>query len=115
MEERHAQILKFHRAKFVQSVEVERLYGMLQPSVLSQADVVEIEQQPTPQAKMQKMLDVLPGRGSQAFQMLCLTLETTYPHLLTVMFLGSDSVSVSAKPVHNIGKIENTKCSQIYT
>ena len=99
MEERHAQILKFHRAKFVQSIGVERLYPMLQPSVLSQSDVADIEQQPTPQAKVQKLLDLLPSRGSQAFQMLCLALETTYPHLLTVMFLGSDSV-----PVSGVGK-----------
>ncbi|XP_022100420.1 disks large homolog 5-like isoform X2 [Acanthaster planci] len=110
MEEKHAQILKFHRAKFVQSVEVERLYPMLQPSVLSQADVGEIEQQPSPQAKVQKLLDILPGRGSQAFQMLCLALETTYPHLLTVMFLGSDSVSVSA-----VGKGSSQSTVSSYT
>ncbi|CAG0884142.1 unnamed protein product [Darwinula stevensoni] len=39
---------------------------------------------------VERLLDILPNRGCQAFQTLCLALETTYPHLVTVMFLGTN-------------------------
>ncbi|XP_006811582.2 disks large homolog 5-like, partial [Saccoglossus kowalevskii] len=91
MENKHNELLMCHRAKFVQSVEVERLYPILQNSgVLSAQDTEEIARITTSHGKVEKLLDILPSKGNQAFKSLCLALETTYPHLLTVMFLGSN-------------------------
>ena len=89
MEERHIYLLKQHRNKFMQSVsKVELLYPMLH-RFLSPGDIHEIERASEQPDKVAKLLDILPIRGSQVFSTLCVALETTYPHLLTVMFLGN--------------------------
>ena len=86
MEEKHTQILELHRAKFVKAVDVERLYPILQGAdVLGSNDMAEINQLSTRESKVETLLDLLPSKGSQAFQTLCVALEPTYPHLLTAM------------------------------
>lgn len=79
----------------MQSVDVERLYPILKssdtdstPGALDENDIEDIEQLHSQEDKVDKLLEILPTKGPQAFQALCLALETTYPHLLTVMFLG---------------------------
>ncbi|XP_071829288.1 disks large homolog 5-like isoform X3 [Apostichopus japonicus] len=92
MEERHSNLLRQYRPKFVQSVEVDRLYPMLvNTKVLSHTETNMLEMLPSPQDRVECLLDMLPNKGSMAFESLCLALETTYPHLLTIMFLGSST------------------------
>lgn len=93
MEEQHSNLLRQYRSKFVQSVEVDRLYPMLvKTKVLSVAETSIIDQLPSQQERVGRLLDILPTKGRLAFESFCLALETTYPHLLTVMFLGSTSI-----------------------
>ncbi|XP_055954932.1 disks large homolog 5 [Patella vulgata] len=91
METRYRELLELHRTKFVQLVEVERLYPILHGGSdgLSPTDIAEINKHSSREDKVEKLLSMLPSKGNLAFQSLCLALETTYPHLLTVMFLGS--------------------------
>lgn len=89
MDEKHKELLKFHRTRFLQCVDIDRLIPLLQTNgVLSNDDVTDLRKYSSSGAKAEKLLDLLPSKGSQAFQAFCLALETTYPHLLTVMFLG---------------------------
>ena len=89
MEEKHKELLELHRQKF-HAVDVERLYPILQGAdVLTTEEVNEVNSQNSKIAKVEKFLDILPRKGNLAFESLCLALETCYPHLLTVMFLGS--------------------------
>lgn len=92
MDNWHADLLLQYRSKFVQSMEVERLYPMLvKTKTLSDSETDMLDMLPTEQDKVGRLLDMLPKKGRRAFQSFCLALETTYPHLLTVMFLGSTS------------------------
>lgn len=89
MDEKHKELLKFHRTRFLQCVDIDRLIPLLQTNgVLSNDDVTDLRKYSSSGAKAEKLLDLLPSKGSQAFQAFCLALENTYPHLLTVMFLG---------------------------
>jgi hypothetical protein len=86
MDDKHKELLDIHRPKFVQAVDVERLYPILQGTeILNTEDIAVIEQQQNRCAKVEKLLEILPKKGTQAFQTLCLALETTYPHLLTII------------------------------
>nr|XP_042896904.1 disks large homolog 5 isoform X2 [Parasteatoda tepidariorum] len=91
MDEEHKELLKFHRTRFLQCVDIDRLIPLLQTNgVLTNDDVTDLKKYNNSGAKAEKLLDLLPSKGSQAFQAFCLALETTYPHLLTVMFLGGN-------------------------
>ncbi|KFM61603.1 hypothetical protein X975_08598, partial [Stegodyphus mimosarum] len=91
MDEEHKELLKFHRTRFLQCVDIDRLIPLLQSNgVLSNDDVTDLRKYSSSGAKAEKLLDLLPSKGSQAFQAFCLALETTYPHLLTVMFLSGN-------------------------
>ena len=92
MESKHKALIEKHRPEFVQSVDPERLVAALRPSeVLTSADVCAISATESggPAAKVAKLLDLLTAKGPRAFEALCVALETTHPHLLTVMFLGA--------------------------
>lgn len=107
MEERHSNLLRQYRPKFVQSVEVDRLYPMLvNTKVLSHTETNMLEMLPSPQDRVECLLDMLPNKGSMAFESLCLALETTYPHLLTIMFLGSSSTLQMAHEGENALKFD---------
>ncbi|XP_054712748.1 LOW QUALITY PROTEIN: disks large homolog 5-like [Uloborus diversus] len=91
MDEKHKELLKFHRTRFLQCVDIDRLIPHLQSNgVLSNDDVTDLRKYTSSGAKAEKLLDLLPSKGSQAFQAFCLALENTYPHLLTVMFLSGN-------------------------
>ena len=60
--------------------------------ILSQADVFEIDCQLSATTRVEKLLDILLTKGGGSFQALCVTLETTYPSLLTAMFLGNTNI-----------------------
>lgn len=96
MDDKHKNLIGLHRSKFVQCVDVKRLMPFLQGNeVLSETDVDAIIRQPSRGCKVEKLLDILQNKGNQAFQTLCLALETTYPHLVTVMFLGVNNRAIS--------------------
>ncbi|XP_014776830.2 disks large homolog 5 [Octopus bimaculoides] len=91
MDEKHKELLELHRSKFVRAIDVDRIYSILKSAdVLSDDDISTINSQTSKTAKVEKLLDILPSKGMLAFQNLCHALETTYPHLLTLMFLGGN-------------------------
>ena len=105
MEPKHKELLKVHRNKFIETIDVERIFPFLQESeVLTQLDISQISTEVTPTARVEKLLDLLlvKDKGTQAFQKLCVALETTYPHLLTIMFLGGNQ-KVTGKFVVYVG------------
>lgn len=91
MDEKHKELLELHRSKFARAIDVDRIYSILKSAdVLSDDDISTINGQTSKTAKVEKLLDILPSKGMLAFQNLCHALETTYPHLLTLMFLGAN-------------------------
>lgn len=94
MDERLKELLHVYRNKFAQ-IDVERIIPFLRDTgLLSPEDVDAIRRHP-PAQRIHTLLDILPAKGSQAFQTLCLALETTYPHLLTIMLIGASQRSPS--------------------
>ncbi|XP_022255283.1 disks large homolog 5-like isoform X3 [Limulus polyphemus] len=90
MNEQYRELIGELRPKFVRCVDTDCLIPCLKANgTLSFDDVNDVCNQESTTAKAEKLLDILQNKGSQAFQSLCVALETTYPHLLTVMFLGS--------------------------
>ncbi|XP_037785444.1 uncharacterized protein LOC119581152 [Penaeus monodon] len=95
MDERLKELLHVYRNKFAQ-IDVERIIPFLRDTgLLSPEDVDAIRRHPSPAQRIHTLLDILPAKGSQAFQTLCLALETTYPHLLTIMLIGASQRSPS--------------------
>ena len=89
MEEKYRELLAHHRVAFASSVEVERLYSVLQnENVLTVDDIEEIDKQPSGRDRADKLIDIIQLKENYGFKKLCKALENTYPHLLTVMFLG---------------------------
>lgn len=89
MDERLKELLHVFRNKFAQ-IDVERIIPFLRDTgVLCSEDVDAIRRHASPSQRILTLLDILPMKGSQAFQTLCLALETTYPHLLTIMLIGA--------------------------
>ncbi|XP_060084116.1 disks large homolog 5-like [Ylistrum balloti] len=96
MESKHKELLSLHRAKFLSAIEVEKLLPILQSkNVVYADDISEINKQPSRAGRAERLLDILPDKPNSAFHGLCLALETTYPHLLTAMFLGCNQRAVT--------------------
>ncbi|XP_072165005.1 disks large homolog 5-like [Diadema setosum] len=89
MDEKHVALLRRNRETFAKSVAVERLFPMLN-EIITLAETTEIKLLPSSEARVLRLLEILPGKGKNAFTYLCLALEKTYPHLLTVMCIGRD-------------------------
>ena len=99
MDESHKDLLKIHHDKFIASIEVDRLIPTLQGAgVLDSNDILLIKSATSRSVQAEKLLNILPEKTSYAFQNLCLALETTYPHLLTVMFLGNNHTDTVSTP-----------------
>ncbi|KAK3883688.1 hypothetical protein Pcinc_012008 [Petrolisthes cinctipes] len=93
MDERLKDLLHLYRNKFAQ-IDVERIIPFLRDTgLVSAEDVENVRRHPIPGQRIHTLLDILPAKGSQAFQTLCLALETTYPHLLTIMLIGASQRS----------------------
>ncbi|KAG8193583.1 hypothetical protein JTE90_000220 [Oedothorax gibbosus] len=91
MDENHKELLKFHRTRFLKCIDIDRLIPLLQTNgALTNDDVQDLKKYHNSEGKAEKLLDLLPSKGSKAFQAFCLALENTYPHLLTVMFLSGN-------------------------
>lgn len=99
MDERHVALLRRHRDTFVKSVDVELLFPLLNEIIFTR-EIAEMKQLPSSHARVEKLLDILPAKGRAAFTYLCLALEKTYPHLLTVMCIGRDR-ELTGKSVKN--------------
>lgn len=94
MDDKHKDFLILHRPKFVRIVDVDRLIPYLQnEKILNEKDIEELRRELTSSSKAEKLLDILPTKGSLAFHALCMALEATYPRLLSLMFFGKGSNS----------------------
>lgn len=97
MDVKYKELLNHHRAKFSAVVDIDRLLPILESAeTLEHSDVDEVNKLSANKDKVDKVLDVLMSKGNHAFQSLCYALESTYPHLLTVMFLGNSQRSGTA-------------------
>lgn len=91
MEERYKELLKIHHEKFATTIEVERLYPILQGAqVLTTDDILEINKHHRSDEKVGKLLEIIQQKPHCPFQNLCFALQSTYPQLLTTMFLGQN-------------------------
>lgn len=91
MEVTFKELLETHRSKFSAVVDADSLLPTLERAeTLTHTDVGEINKQTTNKDKIDKTLDILTTKDNFAFESLCYALEPTYPHLLTVMFLGKN-------------------------
>lgn len=98
MEVKYKELLETHRSKFSAVVDAGSLLPILERAeTLTQAEVDEINKQTTNKEKIDKTLDILTTKDNFAFKSLCYALEPTYPHLLTVMFLGNSQRMGSGK------------------
>ncbi|XP_060579959.1 disks large homolog 5-like isoform X2 [Ruditapes philippinarum] len=101
MEDKFKELLEAHRSKFSAVVDADGLLLILERAeTLTQIDVDEINKQTSNKDKIDKILDILTTKDNFAFKSLCYALEQTYPHLLTVMFLGnSQRIGSEPRPV----------------
>lgn len=97
MDMKYKELLDQHRTKFSAVVDVDRLLPILESAeTLTQTDVDEINKLNANKEKVDKVLDILMNKDNHAFKGLCYALESTYPHLLTVMFLGNSQRTATA-------------------
>ncbi|KAK3089838.1 hypothetical protein FSP39_006961 [Pinctada imbricata] len=89
MEEKHKELLDHLKTNFTNSFDVEKLVPVLRrENILTEVDVSEVENTLS-RDKAEKLIDIIKLKDKNAFEKLCKALENTFPHLLTVMFLGS--------------------------
>ena len=101
MDDVHKDLLLRHQQTFLETLDVQRLYPTLHGhKILTMEDVNAINQQQTPAARVERLLDVLPSKGPHAFQAFCKSLESNYPHLLTSMFFGGSVTNASGNFNH---------------
>ncbi|XP_052266355.1 disks large homolog 5-like isoform X3 [Dreissena polymorpha] len=97
MEAKYKELIELHRLKFSAVVDADRLLPILEiAETLSNAEVTEINKLTVNKERVDKILDILLNKDNLAFKGLCFALENTYPHLLTVMFLGNSQRTTSA-------------------
>ena len=78
MEKKHRELLRKNRLALVQDLEATQLSSYLfQEKCLSENDVETIRGQPTRRAQAEKLLDILPRRGPQSFDLFCRALANT--------------------------------------
>ena len=78
MDKKHRELLRKNRLALVQDLEAARLLNYLfQENCLSENNVENIKVQPTPRTKAEKLLDILPRKGPQAFDVFCRALANT--------------------------------------
>lgn len=116
MEERHKELLKIHHEKFLNTVEVERLYPFLQGAqVLVTDDILEINKHHRGDEKVGKLLEIIQQKPNFPFQNLCFALQSTYPQLLTAMFLGQNPRDLSTGGLIYQTKINRAICEPLKT
>jgi len=96
MEKKHRELLRKNRLALVQDLEAARLLNYLfQENCFSESDLESIKVQPTPRAKAEKLLDILPRRGPQAFDVFCRALASTdgQGHLVNLLKTNESSAS----------------------
>ncbi|GAB6028550.1 hypothetical protein CHUAL_002693 [Chamberlinius hualienensis] len=114
MDDKYKESLFLHRAKFVQFVDVDLLFPyLLAVGILSENEIDQLRNETNQNVKAEKFLDLLPSKGDLGFRSLCIALESTYPHLLTVMFLGvGNKISDSASVMSSNGSVTDSVVDQ---
>ena len=80
MEQKHRTILLHHWANIRENLEPKNIMPKL-VTVLKETDYDEIREQSTRQERCDKLLDILPRRGKNAFDVFVNALESEVPHL----------------------------------
>ena len=97
MDKKHRELLRKNRLKLVQDLDATQLLNYLfQENCLSESDVDNIKVQTTPRAKAEKLLDILPRRGPQSFDVFCRALANTdgQSHLVDLLKTSESTASV---------------------
>lgn len=78
MDKKHRDLLRRNRLTLVQDLEVSQLLNYLfQENCLSENDLETIKAEPTRRIQAEKLLDILPRRGPQSFDVFCRALANT--------------------------------------
>jgi len=105
MEVKYKELIELHRHKFSAVVDADRVLPILESAeTLTPSEVLEINQLGSHKEKVNKVLDLLLHKDNLAFKGLCHALESTYPHLLTIMFLGNSQTQQRATSASGSGK-----------
>ena len=80
MEQKHRTILLHHWANIRENLEPRNIFPKL-VTVLREMDYDEIRAESTRQERCDKLLDILPRRGKNAFNVFVNALESQVPHL----------------------------------
>ena len=83
MEERHRKLLRTNRVALVRDLDGERVASYLfSYEIFSEEDKDVVNAESTPRQKNEKLLDILPKRGGDAFRVFCDVLkELKFSHL----------------------------------
>lgn len=84
MEERHRTLLRRHSVNFRKDLEPKKLLPYM-VTVLDATDEQEIKNQPTREDQVDRLLDILPRRGPQAYTFFMEALDSVQPHLATLL------------------------------
>ena len=96
MDKKHRELLRKNRLALVQDLEAAQLLNYLfQENCLSENDIDSIRAQTTPRAKAEKLLDILPRRGPQSFDVFCRALANTdgQSHLVDLLKKNESTAS----------------------
>lgn len=95
MDKKHRDLLRKNRMALVQDLEATHLLNFLyQEKGLTENDVETIKAQKTRTARAEKLLDLLPRRGPNAFDVFCRALaDTDGQHHLLDLLRTNESVA----------------------
>ena len=80
MDDKHRALLRRHWSELRRDLEPKKLFPYM-VNVLDESDEQEIKAKETREEQVDKMLEILPRRGPQAFESFARAVETTQPFL----------------------------------
>lgn len=80
MDDRHRSLLRRHTVSLRRDLEPKKILPYL-VTILDPDDEQQIKNQPIREDQVDKLLDILPRRGPQAFRCFVEALESVQPHL----------------------------------
>ena len=103
MDRKHRDLLRKNRLALVQDLEAIRLSNYLfQEKCFSENDLDSVRAQPTRSAQAEKLLDILPRRGPQSFDVFCRALANTDGQGYLVDLLKTNESTATGNFLFNI-------------
>ncbi len=94
MDDKHRKLLRKKRMDLVRDMDGDRIASFLFSSeIFSEEDKDLVQAETTPQKKNEKLLDILPKRGGEAFDAFCNALRELGMSHLVVLLKSEDNMS----------------------